>query len=80
MAQPVKINLTLIGAAAGALLACGALGGAGLAFLDWRIIAVVEKRERDRELAALCAENLEEVREDKAEYIIRAREALGGCG
>lgn len=80
MTQPIKINLTMIGAAAGALLACGALGGAGLAFLDWRIIAVVEKRERERELAALCAESLEDVTEDKADYIIRARDALGGCG
>lgn len=79
MAEPIKINLTMIGAAAGALLACGALGGVGLAFLDWRIVHVVEKRERDRELASLCAEDTEGQDPEKVDYIIRAREALGGC-
>jgi predicted MarR family transcription regulator len=78
MAQPIKINLTMIGAAAGALLACGALGAAGLAFLDWRIIHVVETREREKSLAELCSEELQGDSE-KDRYIIQAREALGGC-
>jgi predicted MarR family transcription regulator len=78
MAQPIRVNLTTLGAAAGALLACGALGAGGLAFLDWRIIHVVESRERERSLAKLCAKDLTGD-EDADAPIIEARAALGGC-
>lgn len=78
MAQPVRINLTTLGAAAGALLACGALGAGGLAFLDWRIIHVVEQRERDLALGKLCQKQL--TGDDATDApIVEARAALGGC-
>jgi hypothetical protein len=79
MAQPVQINLTMLGAAAGALLACGALGAGGLAFLDWRIVHVIEQRERDRALAKLCERDLTgDPEQDRS--LLEARSALGGCG
>lgn len=78
MAQQVKVNLTTVGVAAGALGACISLGAAGFAGLDWYIVHVIDREQREQALAELCNRELTG-EEEKDQYLLDARAALGGC-
>lgn len=78
MAQQVKVNLVTVGAAAAALGACVSLGAGLFAGLDWYIVHVIDREERKAVLAQMCAQEVP-ADPDKAQPLLDARAALGGC-
>lgn len=73
-----KIDIMKAGAIGGALLTCGALGTAGLAFLDWRIGYVIDQRENEKRDRNICDLSPTGDPEEDAK-LARLQASIGGC-
>lgn len=70
--------LTLVLAALGSLSTVTASAIGAVTWIDWRIVHVVEQRERDAALKRICDQPLSE-NPDKRAAELQTRAALGGC-